>query len=46
MALSDLGVNNTRNEVTTLTNQKAKLNSLLNDLENILRSDENFHKFR
>ena len=46
MALSDLGVTNTRNEVATLSNQKERLSSLLNELETILTTDENYQKFR
>ena len=46
MALSDLGVTNTRNEVTTLSSQKERLSSLLNELETILTTDENYQKFR
>jgi len=45
MALSDAGVVNTRNEVNTLNDQKAKLNELLDDLEKTLKGDENFQKF-
>lgn len=46
MALSDVGIVKTRNEVGTLNEQKAKLTQLLSDLESTLNGDENFQKFR
>jgi len=46
MALTDAGVSKSREEISTLSSQKAKLEQLINELQNTLNSDENYQKFR